>query len=214
MGPRAALLVLAAGCYSPRVPEGVACDSTRDCPSPQRCVLRLCTLHDAPEPDAAIPIDAPDPDAAMIDAAPDAPALACTAAGLTCGATATTFMCGGHCWVHCPTGATWNAASQACTGWMGALGAIDDATEQTCVEGHVNAATWIGLRQSDAATAPAQGWNWNTPATPVVYTHWQSGVPDDQDGSEDHDEQCAKIQANGTWDDVTCNAMTGFLCER
>jgi len=214
MGPRAALLALAAGCYSPRVPEGVPCTSARDCPSPQRCVLGACTVHDAPEPDAMVPVDAAEIDAAPIDAPPDAPPLACTTTGLTCGGTATTFMCGGHCWVHCPTGATWPAASQACTGWLGALGEIDDPTEQSCVEARVNAATWIGLRQNDAATAPAQGWTWNTPATPVVYTHWQSGVPDDRDGRENHDEQCAKIQTDGTWDDVTCSAMTGFLCER
>jgi hypothetical protein len=214
MGPRAALLALAAGCYSPRVPQGVPCESTLDCPSPQRCVLHACSVHDAPEPDAAVPIDAAEIDAAPIDAPPDAPPLACTAAGLTCAGTATTFLCGGHCWVHCATGATWPAASQACTAWMGALGEIDDDTEQSCVAAHVNTATWVGLVQGDATTAPAQGWSWNTPARPVVYTHWESGKPDDRDGSENHEEQCAKIQTDGTWDDVACSAMTGFLCER
>jgi Lectin C-type domain len=48
----------------------------------------------------------------------------------------------------------------------------------------------------------------------VLYTHWQSGVPDDRDDRENHDEQCAKIQSDGTWDDVACSATTGFLCER
>jgi hypothetical protein len=47
-----------------------------------------------------------------------------------------------------------------------------------------------------------------------MYMHWQSGKPDDADGRENHDEQCGKIQSDGTWDDVTCSAMSGFLCER
>src|SRR5262245_28996020 len=112
MKPRFILvLALAASCYSPRPPEGAPCASSRECPSPQHCVLGSCSLRDAPPVDAAEPDapDAPDIDAAAIDAAPDAPMLACTIAGLSCGGNATTFTCGGHCWVHCTGGATWTA---------------------------------------------------------------------------------------------------------
>ena len=213
---RAAVLVLVASCYSPRTPEGAPCRSTVECPSPQRCIVGRCSLHDAPEPDAAIEPDAapPPPVDAAIDAPIDAAVLPCVTTGLSCAGTATPFMCGGHCWVRCTATLGWDRASQACAGWQGALGAIDDATEQSCVASRVSNNTWIGLRQDDMATAPAQGWNWNTPATPVGYTHWQSGVPDDQDGRENHDEQCAKMQSDGTWDDVACGTAYNFLCER
>jgi hypothetical protein len=163
-------------------------------------------------PDAAG--DGPDIDAA-IDATPDAAPLPCEIAGLTCGNAPIVFMCGGHCWARCTSGATWNAASTACTGWRGALGQIDDDTEQTCVAMRLpGAPMWIGLRQSDNATTPDRDWFWNTASNAVVYTHWQSGKPDDSDGRENRAEQCGKIQANATWDDVVCNATTGFFCER
>ena len=214
----AALLALFASCYSPRTPEGAPCQSSLDCPTPQRCIVDRCSLHDAPEPDAAIEPDAALPiDAAIdaaIDARPDAAVLPCATTGLSCGGTATTFACGGHCWVKCTANVGFVQASQACAGWMGALGAVDDATEQSCVESRVSDNIWIGLRQDDAATAPAQGWNWNTPATPVVYTHWQSGVPDDADDRENRSEQCAKMQSDGTWDDISCGTALDFLCER
>ncbi|TMQ23361.1 MAG: C-type lectin domain-containing protein [Deltaproteobacteria bacterium] len=203
----AVLLTLAASCYSPRLNEGTPCASTADCPFPQRCVLGSCAQR-VPAIDAALPVDAAESedaaaaaiDAAAVDAAPDAMPLPCMTSGLTCGGTATTFPCGGHCWARCTGSATWTAASQACMGWQGALGEIDDATEQSCVAGHVSTATWIGLRQSDAATRPADGWGWNGSTTPLVYMHWQ--------------EQCGKIQSDGTWDDVSCTATTPFLCER
>jgi Lectin C-type domain len=210
---RAALLALVAGCFSPRPPEGAPCESPGDCPSLQHCVLGRCSSSEAPPIDAAELPDAAN-DAAPIDAMPDATPLACTAAGLACGGTPVVFTCGGHCWVRCPSNVNWNTASQACAGWQGALGQIDDATEQGCVAMRSSGATWIGLRQDDAAAAPAQGWGWNSAAIPVVYSRWQPGTPDDQDGDEDRDEQCGKLQDNDTWDDVTCAAMSGFLCER
>lgn len=214
---RAACLVLLASCYSPRAPEGAPCQSAQDCPSPQRCVVGSCSLREAPAVDAPLQPDAADIDAAVdapIDAPPDALVLPCTATGLACGGATLTFMCGGRCWVRCNGDASWFTASQACTGWMGALGQINDAPEQSCVEMRVSDSTWIGLRQSETATAPALDWYWNTPANPVGYMHWQPGTPDDRDDRETRDEQCAKIQGDGTWDDVACSATTPFLCER
>jgi hypothetical protein len=213
-----ALFALFAGCYSPRAPEGAPCQSSLDCPTPQRCIVGHCSTHDAPEPDAALEPDAAPPvDAAIdaVDASPDAAVLLCATTGLSCGGTATTFLCGGHCWVKCTANVGFVQASQACAGWMGALGAIETMAEQGCVEQRVSDNIWIGLRQDDAATAPAQGWNWNTPATPVVFTHWQAGgIPDDADGRENRNEQCAKMQGDGTWDDIQCGTALDFLCER
>jgi hypothetical protein len=72
---------------------------------------------------------------------------------------------------------------------------------------------WVGLVQLTTATRPADGWTWNG-TTPVVFTNWQSGVPDDRDNDENGAEQCAKIQPDGTWDDVTCSSPINFFCER
>jgi Lectin C-type domain len=214
--PLTALLAVLAGCFSPALREGAPCENADQCPSPQRCVLGHCSRHDPPpidaslpdEPDASVTIDAPPPP--PIDAMP----LACDTTGLACAGTATSFTCGGDCWVLCAgAAAPRETAHAACVGWMGELGQIDDATEQGCVRNHVNAAAWVGLVQPATATRPADGWTWNG-TTPVVFTNWQSGVPDDRDNDENGAEQCAKIQTDGTWDDVTCSSPINFFCER
>jgi hypothetical protein len=174
----------------------------------QSCVLGRCTAHavnDAAMPDADID--------AAIDARPDAAPLVCEVNGLACNGTPTTFQCGSHCWVHCPSGATWSTASTACTGWMGALGQIDNMLEQTCVTMYVSGSNWIGLRQLDTATMRDRDWYWNNPNVAVDFTHWDSGKPDDGDGRENHAEQCGKLDGT-TWDDASCSQINGFLCER
>jgi hypothetical protein len=208
--PPAVALALVAGCYSPHPPEGAPCGTARDCPFPQRCVLGSCTEHDAG--DAAVP-DARNTDAAT-DATIDAMVLPCATTGLSCGGAATMFSCGGHCWVRCTGGAAWTAAGTACAGWQGALGEIDDATEQSCVASRASTPTWLGLNQSAAATTPGQGWAWNTSTAPLGFTQWHAGKPDDADGNENHQEQCGKIQVDGTWDDDPCSEPLDFFCER
>jgi hypothetical protein len=199
-----------AGCYTPSLQEGAPCQRSEQCPEPQRCVLGNCSFREAPPIDARPP---PPPDAAM-DAPVDAMRLACSTAGLSCTGNVTMFTCGGNCWVKC-TGAVLRATAEtACTGWTGALGEIDDATEDSCVASHIaTAAFWIGAIQGNGAMAPDDKWTWNgTP--PLVYTNWATGKPDDADGVESGMEQCATIRPGGSWDDDNCNQPLAFFCER
>jgi Lectin C-type domain len=208
---RAVVIALLAGCYSPRIQEGAPCDSPDECPTQLRCVQRTCQLRDPLPPDAGV--DAAEVDTAVDATPPDAMVLPCTTTGLTCGGTATVFMCGGHCWVHCTSAVTSTTADQACTGWQGALGQVDDATEESCVIARIAATSWIGLSQSAAATTPGMDWTWNA-RTPLVYTHWAAGKPDDGGNGENRSEQCGKLQTDGQWDDAVCTQANRFLCER
>jgi hypothetical protein len=206
-----------AGCYNPSLQEGSPCANSDQCPDTQRCVLGSCSFREAPPIDArpAVPPDA------MADAPPpiDAMPPACSTTGLSCGGgSVTMFTCGGHCWVKCTAGVARDMARSACAGWTGALGEIDDATEQGCVTPHVGTsplapAFWIGAIQSNPAATPSDGWTWNG-TTPMVYTNWAAGKPDDADGVENGMEQCATIRSDGTWDDDTCSTGWGFFCER
>lgn len=213
-----------ASCYTPAAPpEGDPCERSEQCPAPQRCVLGICSLHDPPVgPPADPPVDAPPapPDAARIappDAAIDAPPRPCDDEDLACAGTTTTFTCGGACWVRCSAGAPRATAQSACTGWHGALGEINGATEDGCVAAQVAGTEWIGAIQSSAATQVDQGWTWNG-ATQMVYTRWATGKPDDDtglaDGPESGLEQCATLHPDGTWDDDRCSSALPFLCVR
>jgi hypothetical protein len=210
----AVFLAVLFGCYEPYAQEGAPCESSDRCPSPQRCVLGRCSLHDAAvDAPPVMPDAAPD---AAIDAPPppiDAMLLPCNATGLTCGGTATTFMCGGNCWASCTANVPRETARAACAGWTGALAEINDSIEQGCAAPKVTVAGWIGLLQSPGSATPATGWTWNG-TTPLTFTNWIAGKPDDAGNGENGAEQCATIRPGGGWDDDTCSGALDFFCER
>jgi hypothetical protein len=215
---QAALLAVLAGCYSPVAQEGAPCDDTNGCPIPQRCVVGRCSLRGAPAVDASLPEPDAPPDAPIDAALPpiDAMRLPCEPTGLSCGGggSATTFMCGGNCWVVCTGNVARDVARAACAGWMGALGEIDNATENGCVAPHVASAAWIGLEQAPGTATLGAGWTWNG-TVPLAYTNWAANRPDDGSGNETGSEQCADIRAaGGQWDDDTCGTALDFFCER
>lgn len=212
----AVALAVTAGCYGPRVPAGSPCDTAEQCPLRQHCIQGFCSFRDAPDIDAPAPEpDAPPPIDASPDAMPDAAPLACSTAGLTCtGGTVTMFTCGGKCWVLCTQQRTREQARAACADWSGLLGQIDDATEQACVEMHNgDFDRWFNPIQLANATQPAMGWTLNG-VTPIVYTHWRNGEPNDGDGTENGAQNCATFQTDGTWADSPCTDAHSFFCER
>jgi hypothetical protein len=214
-------VLLVTGCFAPRPLEGAPCGADGSCPSPQRCVAGTCTTRDPVAGDPAVDGDLDEPIDAAIDVAVDAardatpdapPPPVCSTVGFAC-SDPEMFVCGNACWVRCRTPQGRTGAHVLCNAWGGYLGQIGDAAEQTCVEQHVNDDHWIGLAQSAGASQPEVGWQWNGGAA-VVYTHWQSGAPNDNDGDESGSEQCGAIQADGTWDDQRCSSSYKFLCER
>jgi hypothetical protein len=220
-------LLLIAGCYSPRFSEGAPCISDEYCPSPQRCVARMCstdTAIDAPLPaDAPLPIDAqlvdapPPVDAPPIDAPPiDAP-LPCTTDGIptTC-ANPSILMCGTACWVRCTNAVNQATATAACTAWSGRLLEIENDTEHSCAQmAYAGVTGWLGLVQMPGQTVADAGWTWNgtRPAVFSTFARWQAGKPDDGTAGENGGEQCARM-ASDSWDDVECTQGHRFACER
>lgn len=63
------------------------------------------------------------------------------------------------------------------------LASVRDATEENCLESIVpiQGFTWIGLVQAAGAAMPADDWTW-LDGTPLGYTHWFSGEPNDSEG--------------------------------
>jgi hypothetical protein len=65
---------------------------------------------------------------------------------------------------------------------------------------------WIG--GTDAASEGK--WKWSSTGTPLSYTNWYSGEPNDWEGNED----CTEFYSNGKWNDGNCAKRTKFVCER
>ncbi|XP_077866715.1 macrophage mannose receptor 1-like, partial [Saccoglossus kowalevskii] len=62
---------------------------------------------------------------------------------------------------------------------------------------------YIGLSKS------YNGWSW-LDASPIQYTNWNAGEP----SNTDDEENCVIILNNyGTWNDVDCSRLSGFVCK-
>ena len=66
---------------------------------------------------------------------------------------------------------------------------------------------WIG--GTDAASEDT--WKWDSTGTPLWYTNWYSGQPDDAGGNED----CMEFnyRSSGKWNDATCTIKLKYVCQ-
>lgn len=188
----ACLCVLAAACYSPDLhvrgdAAGVVDAGAADA---------MVDADAVPPPDVA-----PPPDARRFDAAP------CVKSGCT------TIDCGdGVCRVRCLTPElTWISAEDDCRSWGGRLTTIPNASVNGCLTTTVS--LWIGL--NDISIEDQFEWADGTPLG--SFTQWNSGEPDNQQGTEVVESDCVRIlSSSGDWSDEGCNGSRdyGYVCER
>ncbi|MCX5748263.1 MAG: C-type lectin domain-containing protein [Proteobacteria bacterium] len=215
----AALLV---ACYSARPQAGITCDPTAPaCPSGQACLASdgafACLPPDTVTGDAASDGDALAIDAPSIDASIDAPT--CTATGLSCnqpGGQALVSTCNGGCWVACREKLSRPSAAARCAAWGGVLAPVEDVVLDTACVATISSDTlWFGAIQAPDQLTLMAGWSWNA-TTPIASTNWTFGEPNDLDGIEDNEENCATLNSggSGTWADRPCSNTHAFVCRR
>ncbi len=116
---------------------------------------------------------------------------------------------GGARFQLCATALTWSDAEAHCQQLDGHLARIDDDAQGLALAKLAKTRSserwWIGLsdRGHEGQTAWADG-------TPVGYTRWSKGQPDDAACGED----CAalKPKSDGTWSDGHCELRRPFIC--
>lgn len=173
------------------------------------------------------PVDAQRDDAAAGEAGLDAnvdssnPAT-CSTANLTCAMPPELIACGAGgssgtgCWVGCRESTVHAVAKARCALWGGELARMETAANQTCVNAaFAGSARWLGLEQG-VSTQVAGNWSWSGDGVALAYTNWAGGQPNDNNGSESGEEQCAYLSnPNGGWHDAPCTMNTGaFICYR
>jgi hypothetical protein len=203
------LLALLAGCFPTRSGE-YACDTDADCERGRTCTRSVCVVSDV---DAA----APDATSNVADATPaDAAPRVCDTSGLTCANATTHVDCSGACWVTCAEQVTQATAQTRCTAWGGEVTPLRTAADAMCFDMvQLNNQMWLGLVQAANATAPETQWSWSGDNVPPLFFRWDNGEPDDSGGNEnDHDEQCARVQTDDLWADVSCDDQYAFACRR
>ena len=98
----------------------------------------------------------------------------------------------------------WDDALAACETWGGSLAALTTEDENLFVAARVADGTWLGATDE----AEEGTWVWAS-GEPWDYTSWETDEPN---GSGN----CLQFwhSAVAGWDDMTCNTVQAYLCER
>jgi len=104
---------------------------------------------------------------------------------------------------------SWDDANAAATVAGGYLATITSQAENDFVFGLVNNSTywhgssgpWLGGYQFPATTQSDANWRWVT-GEPWIYTHWQSGQPNDSGGKVEDKLQFGFAPQVSTWNDI------------
>jgi lectin-like protein len=204
-GPMRWLLVVTAlvGCDFPTPSQDYACRTSADCETGRVCETGYCVIGSGGSPDA--PPNSPGDasvdgaaDAAMPDASnfPQIVAM-CMAAGYDAASN------GGYYRLP-PSQATWvNGEADCANDVVGATHLIVlSNTEEVQIAS--TEPGWVGL--SDRIT---EGTFVNVTNETPDQRPWAAGQPDNGGGNED----CARIQSNGTLDDDQCGNNRFYACE-
>jgi hypothetical protein len=119
--------------------------------------------------------------------------------------------------LYCEATTNWEAAVDLCDVFGGSLAVITSAEENTeigdfakSIGGSNPPQWWIGL--GDAAVEGTYEW---IDGTPLGFTGWASGQPNDVAGTANCVETNlnARTQATGQWNDESCTVNNPFVCE-
>lgn len=177
---------------------------TPQCPPPAGHVLNFDDCDDGNEainPEAEETCDQVDQDCdGLVDEV--------SPANTTCGGCELRDIMGRPFW-FCSSGQSFNGAEAICTAKGAHLASINTIMEQQTARSHASGISgadwWIGL--SDATSEGAFAW---LDGSPVTYTNWEPGEPNDHGSGEDCGEM--KVSDNGIWNDVPCGESKPFMC--
>lgn len=118
---------------------------------------------------------------------------------------------GNRTYAFCEFGLTWQRAEAYCRELHGHLVTIHDRAEDIFVfleaNKHSHERWWIGL--DDIHREGTFEW---ASGSPVYYTRWEPGEPNDAGGNED----CVQINRyhpSEGWNDEPCDQLLRFICE-
>jgi hypothetical protein len=120
--------------------------------------------------------------------------------------------CLGVCYLHCENPRTFTDSGISCV-----LAELEGEADNTCLRVALpGVEAWIGLQQyaSPPPSNPEEGWRWVIGGSFLGYDPWSSDEPNDEDGDESGQEECALWRGGSSgWNDEACSNQFGYLCE-
>ncbi|XP_014717157.1 C-type lectin domain family 17, member A isoform X1 [Equus asinus] len=112
----------------------------------------------------------------------------------------------GKCYYFSPSTKAWEEARKFCQENYSHLLIISNSAEQNFVtKAHGSPRVyWLGLSDRDREG----DWRW-LDGSPVTLSFWGPEEPNNL-----HDEDCASMNQGGTWNDLSCDITTYWICER
>uniref|UniRef100_A0A672Y846 C-type lectin domain-containing protein n=1 Tax=Sphaeramia orbicularis TaxID=375764 RepID=A0A672Y846_9TELE len=114
------------------------------------------------------------------------------------------------CYFFSSTAGPWEAGRNDCKNRDADLVVID-STEEQFIQGFKDY-YWIGL--TDRVNEGT--WKW-VDGSPVTLTFWDKGEPNNGMGSNGvnlGEEDCAEKPVKGKWNDLSCNTLRRWICEK
>ena len=126
------------------------------------------------------------------------------------------MTCNGRCITYCDDMVQQSTAESACVAWGGHLYTMHSAADDACAMSIIASNfAWIGYMQATGQSTPAVGWSWlDNNQTPYLDWYATSNEPNDTDGVENDDEQCAFMAVDGTWRDIQCTNSYHVMCAK
>jgi predicted outer membrane repeat protein len=106
------------------------------------------------------------------------------------------------CWVDA------DVVSRGNNGYLATLTTAEEYAWWIATFGGTGQEPYIGLRQLQGASEPADGWEWVT-GEGETYSQWVSGSPNDETGEAN----VAQMLSSGYWDDVTGCTTNSYAIE-
>ncbi len=146
------------------------------------------------------------------------PFIASEASAQCAGGTATKYIYGDDELIYCTdTSQSVTSAEADCqtagTDWH--LVTINSEAKRLWLIGKQSADVAMGYYQTVSGGGTGDGWQWRSGAS-NTYTYWWGSSPDDGDGVENGEQQCAEAwnYDGGRWDDINCSTTGNhYVCE-
>ena len=142
--------------------------------------------------------------------------------GEDCGHTCTAATFWDSVYYVCEGALGWDDALTACGDAMRASLAVFQGDTEWRFVGGLAAESWVGLRQSDGAATPSDGWAWEGGlslfALPPTIPPWDGGMggqPNDAGSGENGAENCGSMRGgDDEFEDDLCGTAHDFVCEQ